>query len=131
MGFWGLISGNTHNRDAFPMATIQNPMQRCNAVLRAFGARYRLREHRRSPWITVYQLGKGGTTREHTVKGYAAADPEAIGRLLCFAWVGSRNDRAGPIAPFVAMGGRMWCSPFLTARRLDRGCWRALFGTQA
>ena len=63
------------------MATIQSPMQRCNAVLRAFGARYRLREHRRSPWITVYQLGKGGTTREHTVKGYAAADPEAIESL--------------------------------------------------
>ena len=81
MGFWGLISGNTHDRDAFPMATIQSPMQRCNAVLRAFGARYRLREHRRSPWITVYQLGKGGTTREHTVKGYAAADPEAIESL--------------------------------------------------
>ncbi len=56
-------------------------MQRCNAVLRAFGARYRLREHRPSPWITVYQLGKGGTTREHTVKGYAAADPEAIASL--------------------------------------------------
>ena len=81
MGFWGLISGNTHDRDAFPMATIQSPMQRCNAVLRAFGARYRLREHRRSPWITVYQLGKRGTTREHTVKGYAAADPEAIESL--------------------------------------------------
>ncbi|WP_398335584.1 hypothetical protein [Vulcanococcus sp.] len=57
------------------MATIQNPMQRCNAVLRAFGARYRLREHRRSPWITVYQLNNGGKTREHTVRGYAANDP--------------------------------------------------------
>ena len=63
------------------MATIQSPMQRCNAVLRAFGSRYRLREHRRSPWITVYQLGAGGKTREHTVKGYAAADPEAIESL--------------------------------------------------
>jgi len=47
------------------MATIQSPMQRCNAVLRAFGSKCRLREHRRSPWITVYQLGAGGKTREH------------------------------------------------------------------
>jgi hypothetical protein len=63
------------------MATLQSLMQRCNAVLRAFVARYRLREHRRSPWITVYQLGKSGTTREHTVKGFAAADPEVIESL--------------------------------------------------
>ena len=63
------------------MATIQSPMHRCNAVLRALGARYRLREHRRSPWITVYQLGAGGRTREHTIKGYAAADPQAIESL--------------------------------------------------
>lgn len=63
------------------MAAIQNPMQRCNAVLRAYGARYRLREHRRSPWITVYQLNPGGKTREHTCRGFAAADPEAIEKL--------------------------------------------------
>jgi len=63
------------------MAAIQNPMQRCNAVLRAYGARYRLREHRRSPWITVYQLNSGGKTREHTCRGYAAADPDAIEKL--------------------------------------------------
>jgi len=75
------------------MATIQSPMQRCNAVLRAFGARYRLREHRRSPWITVYQLGKGGTTREHTVKGYAAADPEAIESLQDLLIEATRSGR--------------------------------------
>ena len=63
------------------MAPIQSPMQRCNAVLRALGARYRLREHRRSPWITVYQLGEGGKTREHSVRGYAAADPQAVESL--------------------------------------------------
>ncbi|MFM2172740.1 MAG: hypothetical protein RLZZ54_667 [Cyanobacteriota bacterium] len=48
-------------------------MQRCNAVLRAFGARYRLREHRRSPWITVYQLGKGGTSRPQIRCGRSVA----------------------------------------------------------
>ena len=63
------------------MSTLQSPMQRCNAVLRALGARYRLREHRRSPWITVYELGARGRTREHTVRGYAAADPLAVERL--------------------------------------------------
>ena len=63
------------------MSTLQSPMQRCNAVLRALGARYRLREHRRSPWITVVELGARGRTREHAVRGYAAADPLAVERL--------------------------------------------------
>ena len=80
------------------MATIQSPMQRCNAVLRAFGARYRLREHRRSPWITVYQLGKGGTTREHTVKGYAAADPEAIESLQDLLIEATRSGKPAVVA---------------------------------
>jgi hypothetical protein len=83
------------------MATIQSPVQRCNAVLRAFGARYRLREHRRSPWITVYQLGKGGTTREHTVKGYVAADPEAIERLQDLLIEATRSGK-----PAVLPGGQ-------------------------
>ncbi len=83
------------------MATLQSPMQRCNAVLRAFGARHRLREHRRSPWITVYQLGKGGTTREHTVNGYAAADPEAIESLQDLLIEATRSGK-----PAVLPGGQ-------------------------
>ncbi|WP_259720246.1 hypothetical protein [Synechococcus sp. CS-1328] len=63
------------------MATIQSPLQRCNAVLRALGSRYRLREHSRSPWLTVYELGAGGRTRECSVPGYAAADPRAVEAL--------------------------------------------------
>jgi len=33
------------------------------------------------PWITVYQLNPGGKTREHTCRGYAATDPDAIKKL--------------------------------------------------
>ena len=93
-----LFSSGRSQAVRLPMATIQSPMQRCNAVLRAFGARYRLREHRRSPWITVYQLGKGGTTREHTVKGYAAADPEAIESLHDLLIEATRSRQARRVA---------------------------------
>jgi len=96
------------------MATIQNPMQRCNAVLRAFGARYRLREHRRSPWITVYQLNNGGKTREQTVRGYAANDPQAIEALQDLL---VEATRAGTSA--VLPGGQ----EDLAAGSLDSPCW--------
>jgi integrase len=99
------------------MATIQSPMQRCNAVLRAFGARYRLREHRRSPWITVYQLGEGGKTREHTVKGYAAADPEAIENLQDLLIEATRSGK-----PAVLPDGQ----EDLDAANANNPCWPAI-----
>jgi integrase len=83
------------------MSSIQSPLQRCNAVLRALGSRYRLREHRRSPWITVYQLIEGGKTREHSVQGYSATDPEAVEALQDLLIEATRSGK-----PFVLPGGR-------------------------
>ena len=80
------------------MVPVQSPIQRCNAVLRALGARYRLGEHRRSPWITVYQLGEGGKTREHSIPGYAAADPQA-GESLQALLIGATRSGEPPVLP--------------------------------
>jgi hypothetical protein len=33
-----------------------SPLERCNAVLRAFEAPFRLRQHRRSQWVSVYEI---------------------------------------------------------------------------
>jgi integrase len=58
-----------------------SPLERCNAVLRAFDARFRLRQHRRSQWASVYEILPGRCTRERSLRGYPAADTAALERL--------------------------------------------------
>jgi integrase len=64
------------------MAILASPLQRCNGILRAFGAPFRLRQHRRSPWVTVYEILPGRRTRERSLPGHPAADGEAM-EALC------------------------------------------------
>ena len=63
------------------MPTPTSPLERSNGILRAFGAPFRLRQHRRSRWVTVYEILPGRRTRERSLPGYAAADPVALEEL--------------------------------------------------
>jgi hypothetical protein len=38
------------------MPTPTSPLERSNGILRAFGAPFRLRQHRRSRWVTIYEI---------------------------------------------------------------------------
>ncbi len=58
-----------------------SPLERCNAVLRAFDTPFRLRQHRRSQWVTVYEILPGRCTKERSMRGYPAADATALERL--------------------------------------------------
>jgi hypothetical protein len=58
-----------------------SPLERCNAVLQAFEAPFRLRQHRRSQWISVYEILAERCTRERSLRGYPAADTAALERL--------------------------------------------------
>ncbi|MFM9110367.1 MAG: hypothetical protein ACKOPN_07215 [Prochlorococcaceae cyanobacterium] len=64
------------------MAILASPLQRCNGILRAFGAPFRLRQHRRSPWVTVYEILPGRRTRERSLPGCPADDSQAM-EALC------------------------------------------------
>ena len=72
------------------MPTPTSPLERSNGILRAFGAPFRLRQHRRSRWVTIYEILPDRRTRERSLPGCAAADPEAV-EALC-ELVGNRFD---------------------------------------
>jgi hypothetical protein len=57
------------------------PLARANGILRAFGAPFRLRQHRRSRWVTVYEILPDRRTQECAFRGVAAVDPEAMEEL--------------------------------------------------
>ena len=63
------------------MPTPSSPLERANGILRAFSAPFRLRKHRRSRWVTVYEILPDRRTRERSLPGCAATDPEAIDAL--------------------------------------------------
>jgi integrase len=56
-------------------------LARANGILRAYGAPFRLRQHRRSQWVTVDENLPGRRTRERSMRGYAATDEAALERL--------------------------------------------------
>jgi hypothetical protein len=60
------------------MPTHLTPLQRCNGILRAFGVPFWLREHRRSQWVTVYEVLPGRRTRERSLPGTAVNDGSAL-----------------------------------------------------
>ena len=64
------------------MPTPTTPLERSNGILRAFGAPFRLRQHRRSRWVTVYEILPDRRTRERSLPSCAAADPGAV-EALC------------------------------------------------
>ena len=57
------------------------PLERANGILRAFRAPFRLRQHRRSQWVTVYENLPDRRTRERSLRGYPAQDPGAMEQL--------------------------------------------------
>ena len=63
------------------MANLTFALDRANGMLRLSGLSVRIRERRHSQWLSVYQVLPGGGTRERAMRGYAAADPEAVERL--------------------------------------------------
>jgi integrase len=63
------------------MANLTSALARANGMLRLSGLSVRIRERRHSQWLSVYQVLPGGGTRERAMRGYAAADPEAVERL--------------------------------------------------
>jgi len=63
------------------MPTPSSPLERANGILRAFSAPFRLRKHRRSRWVTVYEILPDRRTHERSLPGCAATDPEAIDAL--------------------------------------------------
>lgn len=63
------------------MPTPTPPLERANGILRAFSARFRLRRHRRSQWVTVYEILPNRKTHERSIPGCTAADPDAIESL--------------------------------------------------
>jgi len=63
------------------MPTPSSPLERANGILRAFSAPFRLRKHRRSRWVTVYEILPDRRTRERSLPGCGAVDPEAIDAL--------------------------------------------------
>ena len=58
-----------------------SPLQRCNGALRSFGVPFRLREHRRSPWVTVYEVLPDRRTRERSLPGIPVSDGAALEQL--------------------------------------------------
>jgi hypothetical protein len=64
------------------MPTPLSPLQRANGILRACSAPFRVRQHRRSPWVTVYEILPGRQTRERALPGCDAGDAEAM-EALC------------------------------------------------
>ena len=58
-----------------------SPLERSNGILRAFGAPFRMRKHRRSRWVTIYEILPDRRTRERSMPGCAAADPMAVEEL--------------------------------------------------
>ena len=63
------------------MANLSTALERVNGMLRLSRLSLRIRERRHSQWLSVYQILPGGGTRERAVRGYAAADPDAVERL--------------------------------------------------
>jgi len=57
------------------------PLQRCNGALRSFGVPFRLREHRRSQWVTVYEVLPDRRTRERSLPGIPVSDGAALEQL--------------------------------------------------
>jgi integrase len=63
------------------MATLTPPLERANGLLRLNRLPLRIRQRRHSQWLSVYELGGSGSSREKAMRGYRAADPEAVDSL--------------------------------------------------
>ena len=63
------------------MATLTPPLERANGLLRLNRLPFRIRQRRHSQWLSVYELGAGGASREKAMRGYAAAEPAAVEKL--------------------------------------------------
>ena len=64
------------------MPRLSPAIDRANAILRAHGTPFRLREGHGSRWLSVYENRPGRTVKERAARGYAARDDRAV-EVLC------------------------------------------------
>ena len=93
------------------MANLTSALDQANGMLRLSGLSVRIRERRHSQWLSVYQVLPGGGTRERTMRGNAAADPEAVGRLPCGFSTGSGARKANAARHSFSTGPRLNAPP--------------------
>ena len=98
------------------MATLTPPLERANGLLRLNRLPFRIRQRRHSQWLSVYELGAGGTSREKAMRGYAAAEPAAVEKL-CAELL--RLARPGQPFPWEALTAA-------TPRPSSAPCWPAI-----
>jgi hypothetical protein len=63
------------------MPRLSTAIDRANAILRAHGTPFRLREGHGSRWLSVYENCPGRKVRERSARGYAARDDRDVERL--------------------------------------------------
>ena len=63
------------------MPRLSTAIDRANAILRAHGTRFRLREGHGSRWLSVYENCPGRRVKERSARGYAARDDKAVEKL--------------------------------------------------
>lgn len=63
------------------MPRISPAIDRANAILRAHGTPFRLREGHGSRWLSVYETRPGRRVVERAARGYAARDDQAVEQL--------------------------------------------------
>ena len=63
------------------MPRLSIAIDRANAILRAHGTPFRLREGHGSRWLSVYENCPGRRVRERSARGYAACDDRDVERL--------------------------------------------------
>jgi len=64
------------------MPRISPAIERANAILRAHGTPFRLREGHGSRWLSVYETRPGRRVVERAARGFAARDDQAV-EVLC------------------------------------------------
>jgi integrase len=63
------------------MPRLSTAIDRANAILRAHGTPFRLREGHGSRWLSIYENCPGRRVRERSARGYAARDDRDVERL--------------------------------------------------
>jgi hypothetical protein len=63
------------------MPRISPAIDRANAILRAYGCSFRLREGHGSRWVSVYESRPGRRVLERSARGYVARDDQAVEQL--------------------------------------------------
>ncbi|MEB3350324.1 MAG: hypothetical protein VKO00_09925 [Cyanobacteriota bacterium] len=63
------------------MPRISPAIERANAILRAHGTPFRLREGHGSRWLSVYETRPGRRVVERAARGYAARDDRSVEEL--------------------------------------------------